>query len=148
MGMMNSGPMILARTRILDSQPDTHGIEPVSGGSDMNILLLGTPSSQSQRLSDTPSLRDDNIPQAHSHRPLSRPSLEGGDVVGIYRGLTWEIDLATAQKTPVESKRPLEVPESPDVLDGDDSLSLGEELPASNMETWLVTAEWDVVFRR
>jgi hypothetical protein len=73
-------------------------------------------------------------------------SIKPGDVIGIHRGLTWEIELeARINIDPARTEeRPAEIPESPDACD-DEEISITEEQLDSEpkMETWLVAAEWD-----
>ncbi|KAL5003749.1 hypothetical protein BDV10DRAFT_2534 [Aspergillus recurvatus] len=101
------------------------GVETDKAGNDMrNVLLV--------LLMGVPRLRAGEL------RPPSRvPSLQEGDVVGILRGLVWEIPAGKSEMGSVPL--PAE-PEHERILRGESELFLG-----SRLERWLVGMEWEVI---
>jgi hypothetical protein len=150
LGMLGSGPVIVTRAHALEPFDDVQHLQSDMAASPKNILLLGARVSQ-RRDQATQSILNNNSSHGHSPTTPSRPlpstlSIKPGDVIGIHRGLTWEIELeARANIDPVRTEeRPAEIPESPDACD-DQEISITEEQLDSEpkMETWLVAAEWD-----
>ncbi|RMZ38572.1 hypothetical protein AFCA_011513 [Aspergillus flavus] len=80
--LASSGPLAFVRGQPVTSLDDEEDASGHREGSGMkNILLLGTPRSQSAGVSS-------------QHPDASRvPELVGGNVVGVHRGLVWELDL-------------------------------------------------------
>ncbi|KAL1984684.1 hypothetical protein VTN96DRAFT_8810 [Rasamsonia emersonii] len=138
--MLCSGPMILVRGHLIDSKQDPEGTSQsptsVSERPSRNILLLGAPASNQRTAQNTNSLR----PLSLSSRPSI--ALKHGDVIGVHRGLTWEIDLdkgflqgQTDYKTATQA------------LSDNDNRDVSTSTPGKDKETekWLVAAEWDLL---
>ncbi|KAE8374281.1 hypothetical protein BDV26DRAFT_47004 [Aspergillus bertholletiae] len=80
--LVSSGPLAFIRGQPVTSADEDEDASDHHGGNQMkNILLLGGPRSQPVGLS--------------SQNPDSNrvPKLDGGNLVGVHRGLVWELDL-------------------------------------------------------
>ncbi|KAL5050514.1 hypothetical protein BDW71DRAFT_174083 [Aspergillus fruticulosus] len=98
------------------------GLKTDTAGNDMrNVLLMGAPRLRAGEL-----------------RPSSRvPSLQAGDVVGVLRGLVWEIPGVESGMVSV----PLPVEHEHERILRAES----ERFPGSGLGRWLVGMEWEVI---
>lgn len=133
--MLGSGPMIPIRGHLIDegtSQSQTSASER-SSSSSRNILLLGTPTSNQR------TAQNNNSPHPPPSSSRLSTTLKHGAVIGVHRGLTWEIDLdkgflrgQTDHKTLSNS-------------DNHHHVSIPTPGEDKEMEKWLVAAEWDLL---
>ncbi|PIG89247.1 hypothetical protein AARAC_010394 [Aspergillus arachidicola] len=114
----SSGPLAFIRGEPVTSLDDEEDAPGHREGREMkNILLLGTPRSQSAGVSS-------------QHPDASRvPELVGGNVVGVHRGLVWELDLEDRLAGYGTHSDP-------------DSDGHGQ---AGTTTKWLVCMEWDLI---
>lgn len=97
-------------------------------GSQMNILLLGQPTSHRNMQQDS---------------SMPRTSLKAGDVIGIHSGLTWEIELHD-NSIAEEERRVVASSQSP--ASEDDDVMDTDNLVRSSKK-WQVAAEWDLLIQ-
>lgn len=136
-GLLHSGPVTLIRGCVIDSYEDNSivcspttfpaPLERFQPPKERNILLLGQPTSHSNSAVRRLSFSTD-IPQA-------------SDVIGIFRGLTWEIELSQS-----DLNDPIHL-ENMDIIsmDVDVVTRAGYHHEDRQKEKWLVAAEWDLI---
>ncbi|KAL1962310.1 hypothetical protein VTN77DRAFT_9801 [Rasamsonia byssochlamydoides] len=150
--MLSSGPMILTRAHLIDSKQDPEGTLQ-SERLSRNILLLGAPTSHQR------AVQNNNPPSSSSSPSTFATTLKSGDVIGVSRGLTWEIDLDkeflqgqgqtdhhhTASQVILDNESAALNALSP----GNDNQQSSTITPGKDKETekWLVAAEWDLLVK-
>jgi hypothetical protein len=108
----SSGPVALI-------QAETTGPsqEQEEGHECLKIMAMGLPRS-----------RPEAQQSSHTGELQTIPSVQVGDLVGIHRGLTWEVELHEFQ-----------------ALSASQGISLESNNPSDVIQRWLVAMEWDII---
>jgi hypothetical protein len=164
--MLSSGPMILTRVSLIDPNQDRDPAGMLQCPT-RNVLLLGMPTSY-QQTAQNPSSNPNNPlrpPSSSSSRPslAHAAALKTGDVIGVHRGLTWEIELdvgfpdhSSAPQTLSHDKSNILNSFSPENDDDHQTSSTTNTTTTAiaagqhketETEKWLVAAEWDILMQ-